>query len=115
MDEINAHDSKRNSQSQKSGGAARDIGERVLCRNQRCRTELARWFGEKASDLCCLGIHRLAHAQFRQPPHWRDHRPRIRTTTPGLYLAGEYMQSSSINGALLSGVEAARAVLAEQR
>jgi phytoene dehydrogenase-like protein len=82
---------------------------------QRCRTELARWFGEKASDLCCLGIHRLAHAQFRQPPHWRNHRPRIRTTTPGLYLAGEYMQSSSINGALLSGVEAARAVLIEQR
>jgi phytoene dehydrogenase-like protein len=82
---------------------------------RRSRAELTRWFGEKASDLRCLGIHRHAHAQFRQPPHWRDHRPRIRTATPGLYLAGEYMQSSTINGALLSGVEAARAVLVEQR
>jgi phytoene dehydrogenase-like protein len=82
---------------------------------QRSRTELTHLFGEKASGLRCLGIHRHAHAQFRQPPHWRDHRPRIRTTTPGLYLAGEYMQSSSINGALLSGLEAARAVLGDRR
>ena len=33
MDEIYAHDSKRNSQPQNSGGAARDNGERVRCRN----------------------------------------------------------------------------------
>lgn len=92
---------------------AQDLDDATI--ERRSRSELTRWFGEKARDLRCLGIHRLAHAQFRQPPHWRDQRPRIRTTTPGLYLAGEYMQSSSINGALLSGVEAARAVLGDRR
>ena len=40
MDEIIAPDLKRNSQPQNSGGAARNNGERFLCRNQRCRSKL---------------------------------------------------------------------------
>ena len=81
---------------------------------QRSRAELQQWFGSKATSLRCLAIYRLPHAQFRQPPHWRERRPNIRTATPGLYLAGEYMQSSSIQGALRSGVEAARVVMGKQ-
>jgi phytoene dehydrogenase-like protein len=82
---------------------------------RRSRGELQQWFGTRATGLRCLGIYRLPNAQFRQPPHWRERRPNIRTATPGLYLAGEYMQSSSIQGALLSGLGAARAVLADRR
>ncbi|MDQ3794866.1 MAG: FAD-dependent oxidoreductase, partial [Actinomycetota bacterium] len=37
--------------------------------------------------------------------------PRNRTTTPGLFLAGEYTEDSSINGSMLSGEKAAREVL----
>jgi phytoene dehydrogenase-like protein len=82
---------------------------------ERCsRAELQQWFGSTAASLRCLAIYRLPHAQFRQPPHWRERRPNIRPSTPGLYLAGEYMQSSSIQGALRSGVEAARAVMGQQ-
>ncbi len=78
----------------------------------RSRAELRQWFGSKAEGLRCLAIYRIPHAQFSQPPRWRDHRPGTRTATPGLYLAGEYLQSSSIQGALRSGVDAARAVVA---
>ena len=40
MDEIIAPDSKRNSQPQNSGGAARNNCERFISRKQRCRSEL---------------------------------------------------------------------------
>lgn len=91
---------------------AQDLEDAMI--ERRSRAELARWFGAKAGKLRCLGIYRIPHAQFRQPVHWRERRPSIRTATPGLYLAGEYLQSSSIQGALRSGVEAARAILVEQ-
>jgi hypothetical protein len=41
MHEIYARDSKRNSQPQNSGGVAGNNGERVRCRNLRCRCKLA--------------------------------------------------------------------------
>ena len=41
MDELHSRVSERNSQPQNSGGAARNNGERALCRNQRCRSKLA--------------------------------------------------------------------------
>lgn len=91
---------------------AQDLDDAMI--EQRSRAELQQWFGGRAAGLRCLAIYRLPRAQFRQPPHWRERRPNIRTATPGLYLAGEYMQSSSIQGALRSGVEAARVVLGEQ-
>lgn len=91
---------------------AQDQAEATI--EQRSRAELEQWFGKKAAALRRLALYRVPHAQFRQPPHWRERRPSIRTATPGLYLAGEYLQSSSIQGALRSGVEAARAILADR-
>ncbi len=41
--------------------------------------------------------------------------PRNRTAIPGLYLAGEYTEDSSINGAMRSGEGAAGAVLGDRR
>ncbi|HEY8743401.1 MAG TPA: NAD(P)/FAD-dependent oxidoreductase [Chloroflexota bacterium] len=79
---------------------------------RRSLAELRQWFGNKVDKLRCLGIYRIGHAQFSQPPNWRADRPDPRTSTNGLYLAGEYLQSSSIQGALRSGVDAARAVIA---
>jgi hypothetical protein len=37
--------------------------------------------------------------------------PENRTETPGLFLAGEYTEDSSINGSMLSGEKAALEVL----
>lgn len=78
---------------------------------QRSRAELRQWFGARADALHCLGMYRIQRSQFAQPPHWRERRPAIRTDRRGLYLAGEYLQSSSIQGALSSGVQAAHAVM----
>lgn len=52
MDEIYARDSKRNSQPQNSGGAARNNGERVRSRNLRCRTKLASPTGNHHKPFC---------------------------------------------------------------
>lgn len=78
----------------------------------RARAELRRWFGTAADGLRRLAVYRLPRAQFSQPPGWLERRPAARTDIPSLLLAGEYTRSSSINGALSSGVAAARLALA---
>ncbi len=84
----------------------------------RCREELAEWFGpERAapSHLAALDVIRVPFAQFAQPPGVHDDLPRNRTAVPGLYLAGEYTEDSSINGAIRSGEAAAGEVLGDRR
>ena len=84
----------------------------------RCRTELAGWFGTErtsAARLRALDVIRVPFSQFAQPPGIHDSLPRNRTALPGLYLAGEYTEDSSINGAIRSGEAAAGAVLGERR
>ncbi len=58
-----------------------------------------------------LGAVRIPYAQFPQPPGFRRNLPRSLNPEPGLYLAGEYFRSSSINGAMASGEAVAHAVL----
>jgi hypothetical protein len=66
---------------------------------------------EPEADLRPLAVYRIPFAQFAQPPGTHPGLPGNRTQTPGLYLAGEYTQDSSINGSMLSGERAAGAVL----
>ena len=80
----------------------------------RCRAELATWFTD-AGALESLGVVRIAFAQFAQPPGRHDRLPGVRAATAGLYLAAEYTEDSSINGALRGGEAAAGAILAEGR
>jgi hypothetical protein len=90
MDEIYARDSKRNSQPQNSGGAAPNNGERIRCRNQRCRCKLAHPTDNHHKAFCS----RYCFEQFyywrcrvceepikkgrrrKQPHHCHDHRCR---------------------------------------
>ncbi len=58
-----------------------------------------------------LGTVSIPYAQFPQPPGFRRKLPGSLNPEPGLYLAGEYFRSSSINGAMASGEATARAVL----
>jgi phytoene dehydrogenase-like protein len=82
-----------------------EIGRRALA-------EMASWFpAHNLSAWQLLGVYRIPFAQLAQPPGFFDELPSNTTGTPGLYLAGEYTTSSSIQGAMHSGERAARAVL----
>ena len=95
---------------------APDLPEEAIV--ARCRETLAGWFGAAATAperLTALGVVRVPFAQFAQPAGIYDTLPRNRTAIPGLFLAGEYTEDSSINGALRSGEGAAGAVLGARR
>ena len=72
--------------------------------------ELSRWY--PGADFRPLGLRRIPYGQFAQPPGIHDDLPPNRPATPGLFLAGEYTEDSSINGSMLSGEKAAGEVLA---
>ena len=93
-----------------------DLDDDVLA--EHCRVELADWFGAATAApdrLTALGVVRVPYAQFAQPPTIHERLPRNRTAIPGLYLAGEFTEDSSINGAMRSGEAAAGAVLGDRR
>lgn len=78
----------------------------------RCREELAGWFPSKdLSTLRQVGLFRIRFSQFKQPPGIFATLPVNALPTKGLFLAGEYTESSSIHGAMASGEKAAQAVL----
>lgn len=72
--------------------------------------ELSLWYPE--ADLMPLAVYRIPYSQFDQPPGVHGRLPGNRTETPGLFIAGEYTEDSSINGSMLSGERAAMGVLA---
>jgi len=72
-------------------------------------SDIIRWYPD--ADLRPLAVYRIPFAQFAQPPGAHDGLPENRTATPGLVLAGEYTEDSSINGAMLSGERAAAEAL----
>ncbi len=79
----------------------------------RAQADLARMFPRASlADLRPLAIYRIPMAQFDQPPGIYTALPTNQTETPGLFIAGEYTESSSIHGAMHSGEKAAEAVLA---
>ena len=67
--------------------------------------DVTSWYPE--ADLTPLAVYRIPFAQFAQPPSIHGRLPENRTATPGLLLAGEYTEDSSINGSMLSGEKAA--------
>jgi phytoene dehydrogenase-like protein len=78
----------------------------------RCREDMISWFpGKDLSKLRQVGLYRIKFAQLRQPPSIFATLPPNATPTAGLFLAGEYTESSNINGAMRSGALAAQAVL----
>lgn len=80
--------------------------------SKRCREEMAPWFPDK--DLATLrqvGFFRIRFSQFKQTPGIFATLPSNTLPTKGLFLAGEYTESSNIQGAITSGEKTARAVL----
>ena len=88
-----------------------DLDDAALA--DRCRAEMAPWFpGKDLARLRHLATYRIPFAQFKQPPGIFATLPPNATPMPGLFLAGEYTESSSIHGAVHSGEKAAQSVLA---
>jgi len=82
---------------------------------RRVREETALILGHAVDDWTPLTAVRVPFSLSAQPPGIYDHLPESRTATPGLYLAGEAIADSSLNGAIASGERAARAVLEDRR
>ncbi|MBO0791984.1 MAG: FAD-dependent oxidoreductase [Ktedonobacteraceae bacterium] len=78
----------------------------------RCRAEIAGWFPHhNPRTWQLLAVYRIPFSQFAQPAGIYDRLPDNQTEIEGLYLAGEYTKSSSIQGAMHSGEHAAQALL----
>ena len=81
---------------------------------ERTRDALERWYPERRFDeLEAIHTERIPFAQFEQPPGFREHLPHPGDPEGPVFLAGEYTQWSSIQGALESGRVAALATLDE--
>ncbi|AUV81142.1 phytoene dehydrogenase [Salinigranum rubrum] len=75
------------------------------------RDALAAWYPERQfGALEPIATDRIEFAQFDQPPGIHDSLPDVRAPAGRVYLAGDYTQWSSIQGALESGRVAAQAV-----
>src|SRR5215212_1145608 len=77
--------------------------------HRRTIGDLSHWYPQ--ADFRPLGLRRIPYGQFAQPAGVHAGLPPNRTTMPGLYLAGEYTEDSSINGSMLSGEKAVGEVL----
>jgi phytoene dehydrogenase-like protein len=71
--------------------------------------DMSRWYPD--AEFWPLGLRRIPYGQFAQPPGVHEGLPGNTTDTPGLFLAGEFTEDSSINGSMLSGEKAAAGVL----
>ncbi|MFD1563850.1 NAD(P)/FAD-dependent oxidoreductase [Haloarchaeobius amylolyticus] len=76
------------------------------------RRTLESWYPSQEFDgLEALHTERVPVAQFAQPPGFRERLPDVRDPDGPVYLAGDYMRWSSIQGAMESGRQAAKAVI----
>jgi phytoene dehydrogenase-like protein len=77
----------------------------------RVRAALAAWFPEnRFENLDLLATDRIEFAQFDQPSGFREGLPAVDAPDGPVYLAGDYTNWSSIQGAMESGRIAALAV-----
>ena len=90
------------------GAAERDDSELA----DLTRRTLASWYPDQRFDgLEPQYTERVPFAQFAQPPGFREQGPDIREPAGPVYLAGDYTRWSSIQGAMESGRQAAKAVI----
>jgi phytoene dehydrogenase-like protein len=74
--------------------------------------ELGQWFPDhNLARWKFLKAFHIPFSQFAQPPGIYDRLPVNRTPIKGLFLAGEYTKSSSIQGAMHSGEDAAKTII----
>jgi phytoene dehydrogenase-like protein len=73
--------------------------------------ELRTWFpAHSFRGLTLLKVDHIRDAQFAQPPGFQDGRPAYETSIPNLWLAGDFSQNCSIDGAMQAGRQCAQSV-----
>lgn len=78
--------------------------------------QLRGWFGSQVNQWRHLKTYQIRRALPAQPAGTLEPPQRsVRTSTPGIYIAGDHLDNSSINGAMESGRRAAEAILADDR
>lgn len=76
--------------------------------------KLKNWYPKKSfDDLELLETYRIPFAQYKQLPNFRKNLPDITDPKDNIYLAGDYTEWSSINGAISSGKKAAKVLLSD--
>ncbi|WP_137289796.1 NAD(P)/FAD-dependent oxidoreductase [Natronorubrum halophilum] len=79
---------------------------------RRTQIALESWYPDRRFDaLERAHTDRIPFAQFDQPPGIHERLPDTRSPDGAVYLAGDYTRWSSIQGAMRSGRDAAKAVL----
>jgi phytoene dehydrogenase-like protein len=91
-----------------------DPGADDTALEQASRTQLAGWFGPRVAKWRLLRIYRIRKAlpTFVRTPGEAWAKPA--RYAPGVYLAGDQLNSPSLQGAADSGVRAAEALLADR-
>ncbi|NJO81499.1 MAG: FAD-dependent oxidoreductase [Chloroflexi bacterium AL-W] len=83
---------------------------------RRTLTDLHRMFESDRKAQAALAqyqplrLYRIPFAQFQQPPGLHPTLPDNRTIRPGLYIAGELTEASSLNAAMISGEKCAECI-----
>jgi phytoene dehydrogenase-like protein len=75
------------------------------------RTQLTEWFGSSVKDWRYLRTYRIPHALPMQVPPISNPTSRRHQIRPGLFICGEYQNVASIQWAMVSGRQAAEAVI----
>ena len=73
--------------------------------------QLMKWFGTSAKDWRYLRTYRIPHALPMQVPPVSDPASRPAHIRPGLFVCGEYQNVASVQWAMVSGRQAAEAVM----
>ena len=77
------------------------------------RRQLRDWFGSDVDRWLNLRNYHIRHALPAQPAHFRDGGSPNPKLAKGLYRCGDYCETASIHGALLSGRHTAEALLVD--
>jgi len=94
------------------GGGSTSVGPNDSELERAVHRQLTDWFGNQVDLWERLAVYRIPHALPAQPPGFRARRELGPRVGDGLYVAGDWLENASIEGALVSGRRAAEAVLA---
>jgi len=89
-------------------------GEEDVALEALVRRQLSEWFGARqVAGWKHLRTYRIPFAQCAQPPGVLEPDGRPVRLAKGLYVCGDHVESSSINGAMAAGRRAAEAIVAD--
>lgn len=74
-------------------------------------TELREWFGDEPDRWKHLRTYRIRHALPEQPPGRETGAPFRKANSDSVYVCGDHCASASIEGAVVSGIRTAEAIL----